>query len=95
MSLNSLRHVQLLKIFLLFIRQRLPPNINRFLYPLHATEPDDRARDAFVEPCKRNMAHLPALLFRELLHPIDDGLIGLTSAGWEPWLRYLAARSCR
>jgi hypothetical protein len=77
---NLLRLIQLLQILLLLSRQRLSPRSNSLIHPLDAAEANDWTTDTLVDPSQRHMAHLPALLFRELLDSLDDCKIWLHHA---------------
>lgn len=78
---NADRHVKLLKILLLLLCQLLAPCIKRLVHTRYAREADDGARDALVDPSKRDMAHLPVVLLCKLLHALDDLLVVVLAAG--------------
>jgi hypothetical protein len=78
---NLLRQVRLLKILHLLLTQRLPPDAHRLIQPIQIAKPADRNRPLLHNPRQRHLAHLPALLLRQLVRPADDllhvGILGL------------------
>ena len=79
MAHNAFRHIFLFQIFLLLFCQRFIFHLQRFLNPLHATKPNDRATNPFIQkPRHRNMAHGPPLLFSQLFHPVNNLLISFS-----------------
>jgi hypothetical protein len=73
--------IQFFEILLFFLGQLLTPSRKRFFHPLHAGETNDRRRNALVDPCQRDMAHLPVMLLRDLLNTPDNLLVELCVAG--------------
>lgn len=65
-------NIQFLQISLLLLTQHLSPRFQRLIHALDTREPNNRARNALVNPRKGNMAHLPAMLLRELFDPLDN-----------------------
>lgn len=78
---NVDRHIQLLEILLLLVCQLLAPCIKRLVHARDAREADDGARDALVDPGQRDVAHLPVVLLRKLLHALDNLLVVVLAAG--------------
>lgn len=74
---HVLRYIHLLKILHVFIRQLLPFHIQSLINPVDLTEANDRTADTLViQPCKSDVAHLPAFLRRQLFHTTDGLDIG-------------------
>ena len=74
---NRLRLVGLLQIIFLIFAQLLPTSVQRLVHPLYRTKSNDRRANPLIDPRKRNMAHLPPLLLRQLLHALHDLAIRL------------------
>ena len=77
MSNNPDGLVQLFKILLLFLSQLLTSCCKRFIHPLCTGETNNGTRNTLVDPCERNMAHLPIVLLRDLFDTADDLLVTL------------------
>jgi hypothetical protein len=73
--------IQLLQIPLLLLSQHLPPRLERLIHALHTREPNDRTSNTLVDPRKRDMAHLPAMLVRKLFHALDNLVVRLCVSG--------------
>jgi hypothetical protein len=80
MSRNGLRLIQLLQILLLFLRQRLTPNLNRLINPLNTTKPNNRTADPLIDPCQCDLTHLPALLLSQFLNASNGLVIGISQS---------------
>lgn len=77
MADDRLRSVRFLEVFLLFLSQCFPTSLQRLVHSLDARESNNRGADSLVDPCQGDMAHLPSLLFRQLLHSLYDLLVSL------------------
>lgn len=93
MPLDGLWDVQFLEILLLVFRQGLSSNINDLVNSRHAAKSTNGTCDTLVKPCERHLAHLPSLLLRQLLHPVNNRFIRLTRPGGEEGSLNFATRS--
>jgi len=93
MTLDSPGSIRLLQVLVLLLGQLLPFHAQRLVHAIHAREADDRRADLLVDPRQRHMAHLPALLLRQLLHALDDLLVRLGLACIEHGVVLLAFRA--
>lgn len=75
MTLNLPVNIQLFQILLLLFAQNLSPRLKRLIHALYTREPNDRTCNPLVDPGKRNMAHLPAMLLCQLLHALNNLVI--------------------
>lgn len=94
MPLNLHWHIQLLEILLLVFGQFLAPRLQCFIHPCDTRKPNNRTRDALVNPCQRYMAHLPAMLLGQLLDTPDDLLINVAVPREASTIFLLAFRPC-
>ena len=78
---DTLRLVQFLQVLLFLFSQRLTPGLNRLVDPFDTAETNDRAGNAFIDPCERYLAHFPAMLLGDFLHATDDLLVNRRSTG--------------
>jgi hypothetical protein len=78
MSNNPDGLVQLLQVLLLLLGQHLTPRRKGFVHPICTGETDDWTCDALVDPCERNMAHLPIVLLCNLFNTRNDLLVTLS-----------------
>ena len=91
MTRGRLWLVKFLQVLFLFLRQRLPPNSNRLVNSLNATEPNNRTTNPLIDPSQSNMGHLPALFLGNLLHSLYSLSINLA----ETFLKLrLTTRGC-
>lgn len=78
MSSNWSGNITLIQICSLFVRQFLAIGLQSFVQPLYLAKADDRAADTLLhQPRQRNIAHLPALLLRDLLDLVYELFISL------------------
>lgn len=86
MTHDILRYIGFLQVFNLFLRQGLSPNLNRLIQSLQIAETNDRDGALLDDPGQCHLAHLPALLLRQLLHSVDDLDIGFSDVSCQ-WIR--------
>lgn len=69
---NLFRQIRLLQILDLLLAQHLPLHPHRLIQSTQITKPTNWDRPLLNNPRQRHLAHLPALLPRQLMRPLND-----------------------
>lgn len=78
MPLDLLRHIRLLQILRVLIRQFNIHRLHRLVYPLFTPQTHDRIDTRLLDgPRYGNLSHTDTLLFRHLFQTIHDRLVDL------------------
>jgi hypothetical protein len=76
-------HVQLLEVLFFLFCQFLASYINCLVHAFYSRQADDGTGHALVDPCERNMGHLPVALLCDLFHTLNDLLVIVLASSLE------------